>query len=100
MRVVVLADGRASPGRQHPLAAKGRERGGVAHQYQRLASCVPVARDTVGQIRSLLWEHEYTIAGARQKLASGETKRDSEQSRQIVRQVRIELEEILGILRQ
>ena len=53
----------------------------------------------IRQIRSLLWEHEYTIAGARQKLASGETKRDSEQSRQIVRQVRIELEEILAILR-
>ena len=53
----------------------------------------------IRQIRSLLWEHEYTIAGARQKLASGETKRDSEQSRQIVRQVRIELEDILAILR-
>ena len=53
----------------------------------------------IRQIRSLLWEHEYTIAGARQKLASGESKRDSEQSRQIVRQVRIELEEILAILR-
>jgi len=53
----------------------------------------------IRQIRSLLWEHEYTIAGARQKLASGESKRDSEQSRQIVRQVRVELEEILTLLR-
>ena len=53
----------------------------------------------IRQIRSLLWEHEYTIAGARQKLAGGESKRDSEQSRQIVRQVRVELEEILSLLR-
>lgn len=53
----------------------------------------------IRQIRSLLWEHQYTLSGARQKLEGGESKRDSEQSRQIVRQVRIELEEILAILR-
>lgn len=53
----------------------------------------------IRQIRSLLYEYGYTITGARQKLTSDESRRDGEQSRQIIRQVRMELEEVLTFLR-
>ena len=53
----------------------------------------------IRQIRSLLYEHGFTIGGARQKLSGDEVKADSSMSQQIVRQLRIELEEVLDILR-
>jgi DNA-binding transcriptional MerR regulator len=53
----------------------------------------------IRQIRSLLYEQGFTIGGARQRLSSVEAKEDSIQSKQIIRQVRLELEEILSLLK-
>jgi len=53
----------------------------------------------IRQIRSLLYEHGFTIGGARQKLSGEEVKADLSMSQQIVRQLRIELEEVLDVLR-
>jgi DNA-binding transcriptional MerR regulator len=53
----------------------------------------------IRQIRSLLYEHGFTIGGARQQLDGDEAKVDSNQSQQIIRQMRTELEEVLQILK-
>lgn len=53
----------------------------------------------IRQIRALLYEHGFTIGGARQQLESDDTKTDANQSQQIIRQLRVELEEVLDILR-
>jgi len=53
----------------------------------------------IRQIRSLLYGQGYTIGGAKQQLSSEEAHVDSMQSRQIVGQMRKELEEVLGMLR-
>lgn len=53
----------------------------------------------IRQIRSLLYEQGYTIGGARQKLAGEESKEDNTQSQQIIRQMRVELEELLQLLK-
>jgi len=53
----------------------------------------------IRQIRSLLYEEGFTIGGARQRLTGEEAKSDVTQSQQIIKQLRIELEEILKILR-
>ena len=62
----------------------------------------------IRQIRSLLYEQGFTIGGARQRLdgeanktekADKSEKADAKVSQQLVRQMRIELEEILAILR-
>lgn len=53
----------------------------------------------IRQIRSLLYEHGFTIGGARQRLNGDEAKADSNLSQQIVKQLRTELEEVLDILR-
>ena len=53
----------------------------------------------IRQIRSLLYEQGFTIGGARNKLAGEEARTDTTQSQQIVRQVRMELEDMLKILR-
>jgi DNA-binding transcriptional MerR regulator len=53
----------------------------------------------IRQIRSLLYEQGFTIGGARQKLEGEEARTDTSQSQQIVRQLRVELEDILRILR-
>jgi len=53
----------------------------------------------IRQIRSLLYEDGFTIGGARQKLTGNEARHDTSQSQQIVKQVRIELEDILKIFR-
>jgi DNA-binding transcriptional MerR regulator len=53
----------------------------------------------IRQIRSLLYEDGFTIGGARQRLTGEEAKTDVSQSQQIVRQLRMELEEVLRILR-
>jgi DNA-binding transcriptional MerR regulator len=53
----------------------------------------------IRQIRSLLYEQGFTIGGARQKMSGEDAKEDVTQSQQIVHQVRIELEEVLGLLK-
>ena len=53
----------------------------------------------IRQIRSLLYEHGFTIGGARQRLAGEEAKEDVNQSQQIIRQLRAELEDVLAILK-
>ncbi|MCC7410633.1 MAG: MerR family transcriptional regulator [Gammaproteobacteria bacterium] len=53
----------------------------------------------IRQIRSLLYEHGFTIGGARQRLSGDEVKADTSMSQQIIKQLRVELEEVLDILR-
>ena len=53
----------------------------------------------IRQIRSLLYEHGFTIGGARQRLSGEEARTDVNQSQQIIRQLRLELEDILNILK-
>ena len=53
----------------------------------------------IRQIRSLLYEQGFTIGGARLQLSGEEAKDDTSQSQQIVRQLRMELEELLQILK-
>lgn len=54
---------------------------------------------TIRQIRSLLYEQGFTITGARQRLEGEQGKMEASISAQIVRQVRLELEEVLQLLR-
>jgi len=53
----------------------------------------------VRQIRSLLYDHGYTIEGARARLDGNRAQQDASLSAQLVRQMRVELEEILQVLR-
>ena len=53
----------------------------------------------IRQIRGLLYDQGFTIGGARQRLEGEEARDDQSQSQQIVRQVRLELEEVLRQLR-
>ncbi len=53
----------------------------------------------IRQIRSLLYEQGFTIGGARNRLEGEEARDDASQSQQLVRQLRIELEDVLKILR-
>ena len=53
----------------------------------------------IRQIRSLLYEHGFTIGGARQRLSGEEARLDISQSRQIIHQLRMELEDVLIILK-
>lgn len=53
----------------------------------------------IRQIRSLLYEHGFTIGGARQRLSGEEARIDINQSRQIIHQLRMELEDVLLILK-
>lgn len=53
----------------------------------------------IRQIRSLLYYQGFTIGGARQRLSGDEAKEDLTQTQQVVRQVRLELEELLLVLR-
>ena len=53
----------------------------------------------IRRIRELLYEEGFTIGGARQKLTGDEAKTDVSQSQQIIRQVRVELEDLLKVLR-
>ena len=54
---------------------------------------------TIRQIRSLLYEDGFTIGGARQRLTGDDAKNDTSQSQQIIKQLRVELEQVLKILR-
>jgi DNA-binding transcriptional MerR regulator len=49
----------------------------------------------VRQIRDLLYHQGFTIGGARQKLSGKEGRTDVSRSKQIVRQLRVELEDLL-----
>ncbi len=53
----------------------------------------------VRQIRSLLYDQGFTIQGARQRLTGGEAKQDQTQVRQLVRQMILELEGLLQVLK-
>jgi DNA-binding transcriptional MerR regulator len=53
----------------------------------------------IRQIRSLLYEEGFTIGGARQRLQGDSAKSDVTQSQQIIKQLRLELEQVLKILR-
>lgn len=53
----------------------------------------------IRQIRSLLYEHGYTISGARIKLEGNSIEKDASKSYQVINQTRIELEEILKFLK-
>ena len=54
---------------------------------------------TIRQIRSLLYEQGFTIGGARQKMSGEDAREDVTQSQQIVHQVRLELEDVLQLLK-
>lgn len=53
----------------------------------------------IRQIRALLYEQGFTIGGARQRLEGEVGRMETSMSGQIVKQVRLELEEVLYILR-
>ena len=53
----------------------------------------------IRQIRSLLYEDGFTIGGARQRLTGDDAKSDISQSQQIIKQLRLELEQVIEILR-
>ncbi|NLO80282.1 MAG: MerR family transcriptional regulator [Xanthomonadaceae bacterium] len=53
----------------------------------------------IRQIRSLLYEQGFTIGGARQRLSGEEAKEDLTQTQQVIRQVLLELEDLLQVLR-
>lgn len=53
----------------------------------------------IRQIRSLLYEKGFTIGGARSQLSSDDAKEDATQTKQLVRQLCLELEELLVLLR-
>jgi DNA-binding transcriptional MerR regulator len=53
----------------------------------------------IRQIRSLLYDHGFTIGGARQRLSSSEVRDEGSQFKQIIRQMVVELEDVLKLLR-
>ena len=53
----------------------------------------------IRQIRSLLYEQGFTIGGARQQLEGDSAQDDVSRSHQIIRQVRMELEQVLQVLK-
>ncbi|AHF03415.1 MerR family transcriptional regulator [Marichromatium gracile] len=53
----------------------------------------------VRQIRNLLYDQGFTIGGARQQLSGEGARNDLNQTHQLLRQMRLELEEILQVLR-
>jgi DNA-binding transcriptional MerR regulator len=53
----------------------------------------------IRQIRALLYDQGFTIGGARNRLEGEEAREDVTQTHQLARQMRMELEELLKILR-
>ena len=53
----------------------------------------------IRQIRSLLYDQGFTIGGARQKLTGEDAREDTNQSQQVIRQLRSELEDLLQLLK-
>ena len=52
----------------------------------------------IRQIRSLLYEQGYTIGGARLQLSDNHPKDEANNSKQVLREVRMELEEVVELL--
>ena len=53
----------------------------------------------IRQIRSLLYEQGFTIGGARQRLTGDDAKQDQTQFRLLVKQMIVELEDVLRVLK-
>ena len=53
----------------------------------------------IRQIRALLYQQGFTITGARQRLEGAQARSEASYSGQLARQLRIELEELLTLLR-
>ena len=53
----------------------------------------------IRQIRALLYDHGFTIGGARLRLSSDEAKDESSQYKQLIRQMIVELEDVLVVLK-
>jgi DNA-binding transcriptional MerR regulator len=53
----------------------------------------------IRQIRSLLYDHGFTIGGARQRLQGEEAKQDQTQFKLLVKQMIVELEDVLRVLK-
>ena len=75
-----------------PTTKAGKRRGNRRY-YQRQDVLI------IRQIRSLLYDEGFTIGGARQRLMGDQAKSDVTQSQQIIKQLRMELEQVLKILR-
>ena len=54
----------------------------------------------IRQIRALLYDEGFTITGARQRLSGAEQKEDKSQSKQLVKQMIAELEDLLTSVKQ
>jgi len=52
----------------------------------------------IRQIRSLLYEQGYTIGGARLQLSDNHSKDDPRTTKQVIREIRMELEEVVALL--
>lgn len=52
----------------------------------------------IRQIRSLLYEHGFTVGGARLRLSSGEVDGENSQTKHVLRQMITELEDVLTVL--
>ena len=53
----------------------------------------------IRQIRALLYDQGFTITGARQRLSGAEQKEDKSQSKQLVKQMIAELEDLLKTIK-
>nr|WP_225778321.1 MerR family transcriptional regulator [Pseudomonas sp. Marseille-Q3773] len=53
----------------------------------------------IRQIRALLYDQGFTIGGARLRLSSEEAKDESSQYKQLIRQMIVELEDVLVVLK-
>jgi len=54
----------------------------------------------IRQIRALLYDEGFTITGARQRMSGAEQKEDKSQSKQLVKQMIAELEDLLKAIKQ
>ena len=53
----------------------------------------------IRQIRALLYDQGFTISGARQRMSGDEATDDTTQSKQLIRQMISELEDVLVVLK-
>lgn len=53
----------------------------------------------IRQIRSLLYDQGYTIGGARQRMDGDDAKEDESKANQLVKQMIVELEDVLQVLK-
>ncbi len=71
-----------------PVKRRGNRR---YYQYQDIV--------TIRQIRTLLYEQGFTIGGARQRLSGQQARKEALERRELARQLRAELEDVLSLLR-